>query len=45
VTVGRLRDVVGFKTGDAKRAPDKRDPRFDQLCGDFNEKVKWVDSS
>ena len=40
VKVGRLRDVVGFKSGEAKKALDKRDPRFDALCGDYDEKVK-----
>jgi len=39
VKVGRLRDVVGFKLGEAKKAEQKRDPRFDSLCGTFDEKV------
>jgi len=42
VKVGRLRDVVGFKSGEAKKPLDKRDPRFDALCGDFDEKVKML---
>ena len=37
--VGRLRDVVGFKLGLAKKSDQKRDPRFDALCGSFDEKV------
>ncbi len=42
VTVGRLRDVVGFKSGEAKKNPAKRDPRFDALCGEFDEKVSFI---
>ena len=38
--VGRFRDVVGFKLGEAKKAEQKRDPRFDTLCGTFDEKVR-----
>merc|ERR1719357_1486581 len=45
-TVKRLRDVVGLK---ADQKLDKRDPRFDNLCGEFDEKVfkdsyKFVDA-
>lgn len=35
-TVGRFRDVVGL-TSDQKS--QKRDPRFDSLCGEFDAKV------
>jgi len=35
-TVGRFRDVVGL-TSDQKT--QKRDPRFDSLCGEFDAKV------
>ena len=35
-TVKRLRDVVGLST-DIKA--EKRDPRFDNMCGEFDEKV------
>lgn len=38
--VGRLRDVVGFKLGVAKKSEPKRDPRFDALCGTFDDKVR-----
>ena len=36
-TVKRLRDVVGLK---AEQRLEKRDPRFDNLCGEFDEKVR-----
>lgn len=44
-TVKRLRDVVGLST-DIKA--EKRDPRFDNMCGEFDEKIhrdayKFVD--
>ena len=35
-TVKRYRDVVGLKT---EQKTNKRDPRFDNLCGEFDEKV------
>ena len=36
--VKRSRDVVGVKSENKK---DFRDPRFDPLCGDFDEKVRF----
>ena len=37
--VKRLKDVVGTKPENKK---DIRDPRFDPMCGDYDEKVrKW----
>ena len=38
-TVKRLRDVVGLST-DIKA--EKRDPRFDNMCGEFDEKVSLI---
>ena len=35
--VKRLKDVVGTK---AEHKRDVRDPRFDPMCGDYDEKVK-----
>merc|ERR1719391_1068645 len=45
-TVGRFRDVVGLTT---EQKAQKRDPRFDSLCGEFDAKVfkdsyKFVDT-
>ena len=36
-TVKRYRDVVGVS---AENKNEKRDPRFDSMCGEFDEKVK-----
>ena len=46
IKVGRHRDVVGLRTGEKHR--EKRDPRFDSLCGEFDDKIfrdsyKFVD--
>ena len=35
-TVKRFRDVVGVS---ADNKLEKRDPRFDSMCGEFDEKV------
>ena len=35
-TVKRYRDVVGLT---AEQNVEKRDPRFDNLCGEFDKKV------
>ena len=35
-TVKRFRDVVGLS---AALKSEKRDPRFDNMCGEFDEKV------
>ena len=35
-TVKRFRDVVGLTT---EKKVERRDPRFDNMCGEFNEKV------
>ena len=35
-TVKRYRDVVGLT---AEQNIEKRDPRFDNLCGEFDKKV------
>ena len=35
-TVKRYRDVVGLT---AEQNVEKRDPRFDSLCGEFDKKV------
>ena len=35
-TVKRFRDVVGLTT---EQKVEKRDPRFDSMCGEFDEKV------
>ena len=35
-TVKRYRDVVGVS---ADNKNEKRDPRFDSMCGEFDEKV------
>ena len=37
--VKRLKDVVGTKPENKR---DVRDPRFDPMCGDYDEKVKIV---
>ena len=37
--VKRLKDVVGTK---AEHKRDVRDPRFDPMCGDYDEKVKKI---
>ena len=36
--VKRLKDVVGTKPANKK---DIRDPRFDPMCGDYDEKVRF----
>ena len=38
-TVKRYRDVVGLSTAIKS---EKRDPRFDNMCGEFDEKVCLV---
>ena len=38
-TVSRFRDVVGVSSAQNAKVAAKRDPRFDSLCGDFDEKV------
>ncbi len=40
--VPRFRDVVGVASeqNTKDRAKDKRDPRFDSLCGEFSKKVR-----
>ena len=39
--VKRYRDVVGVS---AENKHEKRDPRFDSMCGEFDEKVKSLQS-
>lgn len=48
-TVARFRDVVGVSGELADKETNKRDPRFDSLCGNFDQKLfresyKFVDS-
>ena len=38
-TVARFRDVVGVSGELADKETNKRDPRFDSLCGNFDQKV------
>ena len=40
-TVARFRDVVGVSGELAEREANKRDPRFDSLCGTFDQKASW----
>ena len=47
-TVGRFRDVVGVSSELNQKVKVKRDPRFDTLCGEFNDELfkksyKFVD--
>ena len=46
--VGRFRDVVGVSSDLNQKVKEKRDPRFDSLCGEFNDELfkksyKFVD--
>ena len=38
-TVARFRDVVGVSGELAEKEANKRDPRFDSLCGTFDQKA------
>ena len=38
-TVGRHRDVVGVSGDNKDIEANKRDPRFDTLCGNFDQKA------
>ena len=40
-TVARFRDVVGVSGELAEKEANKRDPRFDSLCGTFDQKASW----
>ena len=38
-TVARFRDVVGVSGELTEKETNKRDPRFDSLCGNFDQKA------
>ena len=43
-TVARFRDVVGVSGELTEKEANKRDPRFDSLCGNFDQKASYVSS-